>query len=59
MLLISPLYRYAMGRCCREETHLTNFTEVDYTKKFANTLQSLGNSSGVLCGTDTGKMCQW
>ena len=43
VLLISLLYRYATGRCCREETHLTNFTEVDYTKKLANTLQSLGN----------------
>ena len=42
VLLISPLYRYATGRCCREETHLTNFMEVDYTKKLANTLQSLG-----------------
>ena len=42
VLLISPLYRYATGRCCRQETHLTNFSEVDYTKKLANTLQSLG-----------------
>ena len=42
VLLISPLYRYATGRCCRLETHLTNFVEEDYTKKLANTLQSLG-----------------
>ena len=34
--------RALSGRCCREETHLTNFAEVDYTKKLANTLQSLG-----------------
>ena len=42
VLLISPLFRYATGRCCRQETHLTNFAEEDYTKKLSNTVQSLG-----------------
>ena len=42
VLLISPLYRYATGRCCRLETHVSNFAEEDYTKKLSNTVQSLG-----------------
>ena len=41
VILISPLYRYITGRCCRDASHITNYDDDDFTKMLANYVQSI------------------
>ena len=40
--LISPLYRYVTGRCCRDAGHITNYSDPLFSKMMANSIQSIG-----------------
>ena len=42
VILISPMYRYVTGRCCRDDSHISNFEEPEYTKRLGNSMQALG-----------------
>ena len=42
VILISPMYRYVTGRCCRDDSHISNFEEPEFTKRLGNSMQALG-----------------
>ena len=42
VILISPMYRYVTGRCCRDASHISNFEEPEFTKHMGNSMQPLG-----------------
>ena len=42
VILISPMYRYVTGRCCRDVSHISNFEEPEFTKRLGNSMQGLG-----------------
>ena len=48
VFLLSPLYRYAIGRCCTDPAHITNFVEADFTRRLGMSLQSIGKQLKTL-----------
>ena len=42
IILIGPLPRYVVGRCCSDSSHLTNYDEEDYVKYISNSLKEVG-----------------
>ena len=41
VIIISPLYRYVTGRCCRDSTHISNYEDTNFTRMMGNSIQSI------------------
>ena len=48
VLLLTPLYRYATGRCCQNASHITNFAEPYFTRRLGLSLQAIGKQLRTL-----------
>jgi len=46
--LLTPLYRYATGRCCQDANHITNFADQDFTRRLGQSLQGIGKQIRTL-----------
>ena len=42
IILVGPLPRYMVGRCCSVSSHITNYDGDDYVKHISNTLKEVG-----------------
>ena len=42
IILVGPLPRYMVGRCCSVSSHITNYDNDDYVKHISNTLKEVG-----------------
>jgi len=46
--LLTPLYRYATGRCCQDANHITNYADPDFTRRLGQSLQGIGKQIRTL-----------
>ena len=51
LLLIGPLPRYVVGKCCDSTTHITNFDQEDYVGNIRDMVKEVGKQLRNLCHT--------
>ena len=51
LLLIGPLPRYVVGKCCNSTTHITNFDQEDYVGNIRDMVKEVGKQLRNLCHT--------
>ena len=44
VILVGPLPRYAVDRCCADTSHITNFGDSDYLAQMADKLKNLAKN---------------
>ena len=42
VILLGPLPRFLLNKCCEDPTHITNFDEKEYLSKMGNDIRDLG-----------------
>ena len=48
VILLGPLPRFLLNKCCSDPDHITNFEEKDYLSKLGNDIRDLGKHLGNL-----------
>ena len=47
VILVGPLPRYAVDRCCTDTIHITNFGDSDYLAQMAEKIKNLAKISRI------------